>query len=116
MPGPATVTRGNIGLEMLLSAILTPPNVAANTTAVQTYTIQGLNLYDFIEMNQLSHIVGLSIGNCWVSATNTLSVQFVNSTGSAINSSPATQFILNVDRSENGYLGLVPQAFPSAIV
>jgi hypothetical protein len=101
---------------MILQALLTPPNVPANSSVVQTYPITGLNLLDFIDFNQQSHIAGLSIGNAWVSAQNVLSVQFINSTVAAINGSPATQYLVQVNRVENGYMGLVPAAFPTAIV
>lgn len=114
MPGPTTYTRGNIILEMLLIVTLTPPNVGANTTAEGSYTIKGVLPNDFIEINQLSHIVGLSIGNVRVTAADTLAIQFVNSTASPINGSPATTYILNVDRLENSSLGTT--AYPAVIV
>lgn len=113
MPGPTTVARGNVGLELILIVTLTPPNVGANTTAEGSYTIAGVLPNDFIEINQLSHIVGLSIGNVRVTAVNTVNIQFVNSTAAPINGSPATQYILNVDRMENTSLG--QSAFPSTI-
>lgn len=113
MPGPSVISRGNISLEMLLIVTLTPPNVGANTTVEGTYTIKGVLPNDFIEINQLSHIVGLSIGNVRVTAADTVSIQFVNSTASPINSSPATTYILNVDRMDNASLGTT--AFPAAI-
>lgn len=113
MPGPTTLTRGNVILEMLLIVTLTPPNVGANTTVEGSYTIQGLLPNDFIEINQLSHIVGLSIGNVRVTSANTASIQFVNSTAAPINGSAATTYILNVDRFENASMGQAQ--FPSSI-
>jgi hypothetical protein len=114
MPGPTTVVRGNVSLEMLLIVTLTPPNVGANTTAEGSYTVGGLLPNDFIEINQLSHIVGLSIGNVRVISPNTVNIQFVNSTAVAINGSPPTQYIFNVDRAENASLGQA--SFPSQVV
>jgi hypothetical protein len=100
---------------MVLQETLTPPNVGANNTAVQTYTINGLLLLDVVEINQLSHVAGLSVGNAWVSAANTLSVQFVNSTASPINSTPAQNFMLVVTRG-NPILSAGGYSFPTAIV
>jgi hypothetical protein len=111
MPSSATASRGNIILEVLLTVTLTTPSAPANTTTVQTYTIAGLQPNDFIEVNQLSHIVGLSIGNCWVSALNQLSIQFTNNTGSTI-SATSSAYLINVDRMENGY---ALQNFPATI-
>lgn len=115
MPGPSDRPMGNAALIMCLQESLTPPNVNANMTAVQTYTINGLLLNDVIDLNQLSHVVGLSVGNVWVSAANTLSVQFVNSTGSPINSTPAQSYVLTVIRG-NPTLSGSGYALPTAIV
>lgn len=109
-----TVVRGNVGLEMILIVTLTPPNVGANTTVEGSYTVPGVLPNDFIEINQQSHIVGLSIGNVRVTAPNTVNIQFVNSTGLAINGSPPTQYIFNLDRMENQSLGL--SAFPNQVI
>lgn len=68
---------------------LTPTSVAANTTAIQTFTVNGLAVGDSIDVNKPSHQVGLSIGNVFVSAANTLQIQYVNTTASPI--TPASE-------------------------
>jgi len=106
---------GNVALAMALQASLTPPNVAANTTATQTYTITGVQLNDILDFNQLSHVTGLSVGNMWVSSANTITVQWVNSTTSAINSTPAQSFVILVIRG-NPNLSASGYSLPTAIV
>jgi len=115
MPGASDRPMGNVALNMLLSASLTPPNVPANSTVVQTYTVTGVQLNDGLEFNQLSHVAGLSIGNMWVSAANTISVQYVNSTTSAINGTAAQSYILAVTRA-NPTLSAAGYALPTGIV
>jgi hypothetical protein len=115
MPGAADISRGNVGLQTVLQESLTPPNVAANATVLQTYTINGVLVNDMLEFNQLSHVAGLLVGNMWVSAANTISVQFVNTTTSPINSTPAQSFLIMVTRG-NPILAAGGYSFPTAIV
>lgn len=76
---------------------LTPAQVAANTSAEQTFTVPGLQVGDSIDVNKPSHQVGLSIGNVRVSAANTLAIQFVNTTASPITPT-AEQYIIGGQR------------------
>lgn len=115
MPGPAERAMGNIALEMALSASLTPPNVPANSTVLQTYTINGVQLNDILEFNQLSHVAGLLVGNMWVSAANTISVQYTNVTTGAINGTPAQSYVIAVTRG-NPNLAASGYSLPTAIV
>lgn len=82
--GATTITR-----MYNIKQTITPASVAANTTAVQTFTVNGLAVGDSIDVNKPSHQAGLSIGNVFVSAANTLQIQFVNTTGSPI--TPASE-------------------------
>ena len=64
MPSSTTIARGNVQLEALLSISVTPPaSMANNTTVETTYTVPGIALGDFIEINKPSHTTGLSIGD-----------------------------------------------------
>lgn len=72
-----------IGIYRILQ-LLTPASVAANTTAEQAFTVPGLAVGDSIDVNKPSHQAGLSVGNVRVSAANTLSIQFVNTTAGAL--------------------------------
>jgi hypothetical protein len=73
----------------VISQQLAPAAVGANTTAVQTFTVPGLLPGDSVDVNKPSHQVGLSIGNVFVTAANTLQIQYVNTSGASI--TPATE-------------------------
>jgi len=62
----------------------TPLSVAANTTAEQTVTVTGVTTSDIIYCNKPTHQAGLAVGQCRVTASNTVGVTFINATGGAI--------------------------------
>ena len=112
MPGAATPALGNESNDLLLYlAAVTVPNVGANGSASQTVTVQGVLVGDLISWNQQGVIAGLACDNIYVSAANTLSFYWTNTTGSPINSSAAQPFIIEVVRGQNspfGTAGLPP--------
>lgn len=111
MPSSTTIARGNVQLEAILQISISPPSyLAANTTSEITYTVPGIALGDFIEINKPSHTVGLSIGNIRASAANQIAIQWVNSTTSAITSPPNEQYLIVVSRFDG-----FPQTPPAAI-
>ena len=77
----------------VIKQTLTPAAVGANTTAEQTFTVNGLRVGDSIDINKASHQAGLSIGNVRVSANNTLAIQYVNTTAGSITPT-AEQYII----------------------
>lgn len=112
MPGSSTLQRGNEQFDMLcyLSAV-TVPNVNANSTATQTVTLNGVVVGDFIGWNQQSTVSGISVENIYVSAANTLTFLWSNTTGSNVTNTAAQPFIISVCRAD-----IVPYtALPSAI-
>lgn len=115
MPGPTRYAQGNAIMEMVIQATLTPTaSIAANTSVLATYTIQGLVVGDFVECNQQNHVAGICVGNMWVSASNVLSVQWVNTTTSTSSGSPSpTLFLLCVTRHENIAFGIAQ--YPTGI-
>lgn len=82
-----------IGAMYVINAALTPASVGANTTAIQTFTVNGLQVGDSVDINKPSHQTGLSIGNVYVSAANTLQIQYVNTTAGAITPTAETYII-----------------------
>jgi hypothetical protein len=66
------------------SVALTPASVAANTTAEQTFTVEGLVINDILTVNKPSLDAGLGIVNVRVSAADTLAITYINATGSPI--------------------------------
>lgn len=81
----------------IIRQTLTPAAVGANTTAEQTFTVPGLQVGDSIDINKASHQAGLSIGNVRVSATNTLAIQYVNTTAGSITPT-SEQYIIGGQR------------------
>lgn len=76
---------GNIGRMGMIGVTLTPASVAANITAEQTFTVQGLALGDFVEVSRPSALpAGTTLDNARVSAANTLALQFGNHTIGAL--------------------------------
>lgn len=72
---------------VVFTQALTPVSVAANTSAEQTFTItspNGLVASSPVWVNKPSAQVGLGISGVRVSASNTLAINYVNATGSAI--------------------------------
>jgi len=100
MPG-TTIGRGNVLYDYLCGPTLTPASVAANTTAPQSFTVPGLQVGDFVDVNsQNAQTAGIGIVNVRVTAANTLEIQFSNSTGGAL-TPVAGIYGINVTRPES---------------
>lgn len=67
-----------------LNATLSPAQVAANTTAEQTFTVTGVAVGDVIFVNKPTAQAGLGIAGVRVSAANQIAITFVNATASPI--------------------------------
>lgn len=65
-------------------AALTPAQVAANTTAEQTFTVTGLVVGGVVVVNKPTAQAGLGIVGARISANNTLAITFSNNTASPI--------------------------------
>ena len=59
-------------------------SIAANTSEEETYTVVGLDTDMVVMVNKPSLDAGIVVGNARVSAKDTLALQFINSTGSAV--------------------------------
>ena len=80
-----TVTRGNSHETFYIAPTLTPSSVAANTTAVQTFSVPGLQTTDIVLVvgyngNQTAGIWAAE-ADCLIA--NTLTIQFGNATALA---------------------------------
>ena len=80
MPGGSTPELGNTAFSQVILALITPAaSVTAATSTTSTYTINGLTLGQLIVIAPQSAVQALlDIGAAWVSAANTLSIQWVN--------------------------------------
>lgn len=101
MPGPSDIPRGNIQLSMLLGVPLSPVSVAANTTAEQTLTVNGLLVGDEVAVTKPAAQAGLGIVNARVTAANTLGITFSNNTGGPIVPTAAEIYVIAVNRPSN---------------
>ena len=81
-----TITRGNSHETFYIQPSLTPVSVAANTTAVQTFSLPGLQTTDIVTVIGYngSQITGIFIAEADCLAANVLSIQFGNLTSSGV--------------------------------
>lgn len=75
-----------------------PAQVAANTTAEQTFTVTGLLAGDVVFVNKPTSQAGLGIAGVRVSAANTIAVTFVNATASPITPTASETYQVGVIR------------------
>jgi len=81
---------------VVYSAALTPVAVAANTTAEQTFTVNGLTTADKVFVNKPTAQAGLGIVNVRVSAANTLAITYVNDTAGSLTPASETYQIVAI--------------------
>ena len=84
---------GSVPFTKMLTVNVNPAEVAANTSAAQTFDVPGLRVNMFPIVTAPSLAAGLVISHAWVSANDTLSVVFGNLTGLAINDAAQDIFI-----------------------
>ena len=67
MPGGSTAQRGNeLFAQVLYLPLVTVPNLPANVTVTQTFTVNGVQIGDLISWNQQSTVSGISVENVFV--------------------------------------------------
>lgn len=88
------VIMGNVKAFGVLTIAVDHGSVSANSTAEKTVTVPGLKTGDFVAVNKPSHESGLGIVNARVSANNTLAIQAMNTTGSAIDEASETYTVM----------------------
>lgn len=91
---------GNIVKEAVISVTLSPALIVLNTTAEQTFTVNGLKTGDWVCVNKPTAQAGLGIVGCRVSAANTLGITFSNNTGSSITPTAAQVYTVLVARPD----------------
>ncbi len=100
MPG-TTINRGNVLYTILVGPTLTPVAVAASTAAEQSFTVRGLLTTDVVDVTfNGAQTAGLGVGNARVSAADTLTIMFANSTAGILTPA-AGQYNITVSRPEN---------------
>jgi hypothetical protein len=99
----ATVQTGNGRFDTAIQFAVTPPiSLAAGATVTSNYIIPGLLVGDIItECFQGAQPIATTTLSIWVSAANTLSVQWFNSTAGTSTASPvAILTLIEVFRPE----------------
>lgn len=92
---------GNLVKQSVISVTLSPVAIVLNTTAEQTFTVNGLLLGDFVSCNKPTAQAGLGIVGCRVSAANTLAITFSNNTGLSITPTAAQVYKILVTRPDS---------------
>ena len=92
---------GNLVKQSVISVTLSPAAIVLNTTAEQTFTVNGLLLGDHVACNKPTAQAGLGIVGCRVSAANTLAITFSNNTGSSITPTAAQVYKILVTRPDS---------------
>lgn len=77
----------------VVSQSLDVTSVAANTTAERDFTVTGLKVGDYVMVNKPSLSAGLGVAGVRVKAADTLSITYVNATGSGIDPAAETYLI-----------------------
>lgn len=92
---------GNLVKQSVISVTLTPAAIVLNTTAEQTFTVNGLLPGDMVLVNKPTSQAGLGIVGSRVSAANTLAITFSNVTGSSITPTAAQTYLVLVSRPDS---------------
>ena len=92
---------GNLVKQSVISVTLSPAAIVLNTTAEQTFTVNGLLPGDFVSCNKPTSQAGLGIVGCRVSAANTFAITFSNNTGSSITPTAAQVYKILVSRPDS---------------
>ena len=92
---------GNLVKQSVISVTLSPVAIVLNTTAEQTFTVNGLLPGDFVSCNKPTSQAGLGIVGCRVSAANTLAITFSNNTGLSITPTAAQVYKILVTRPDS---------------
>ena len=98
---------GNLKAAWLLTLTIDVASVAANTTAEQDFTVNGLKTADLVFVNKPSLNAGLGVCNARVKSANTLSLTFNNNTAAAID--PGSEaYTLLIVRPESSLATALP--------
>lgn len=96
-------------MPKFIKVVLSPALIAANTSAEQTFTVNGLAVGDFVTISKPTAQAGLAIVGVRVSAVNQIGVVFGNFTGSGITPTASeTYLVAHVPALLNPQANVVP--------
>ena len=100
-PGPNIVSPSIQRGQAVLSVTATAQTAVKSTVTSVNYTVNGLAVGDFVSVQPTKSVgTGVSLGSAWVSAANTLTVQYINATAG------------DVTTAADVYLVLVARSYP----
>jgi hypothetical protein len=103
------IITGNVTSFGVAAVALSPAEVAANTSAEQTFTLPGLRAGDVIVgVSKPTTQAGLGIVGWRVSAANTVAITFVNATGSPITPTASQTYLITWARRDAVQSGIAP--------
>ena len=82
-----------LGLK-ILQATVDLGSVAANTSEEETFTLSGVQVGDFVVVQKEDLEAGIILGSARVEAADTVTVEVINATGSAVDAASATMKVL----------------------
>jgi hypothetical protein len=92
---------GNLVKQSVISVTLSPALIVLNTTAEQTFTVNGLLPGDMVLVNKPTTQAGLGIVGSRVSAANTLAITFSNNTAASITPTAGQTYLVLVSRPDS---------------
>jgi hypothetical protein len=96
------IPRGNLVRLAVVSVVLSPAQVAANTTAEQTFTVPGVRPNDFLMgVSKPTSQAGIGVVNARVSAASQVAITFSNNTAGAITPTASETYQLLMARSDS---------------
>jgi hypothetical protein len=95
---------GNVAQLYVMKATLSPAEVAAATSAEQTFTVPGLKLGRDMVMgvSKPTTNAGLGIVGARVSADNTLALTIMNATAGALTATASQVYMIAIARIDGG--------------
>jgi hypothetical protein len=76
----------------VITAALTPGEIAANISEEEAYTVAGVAVGDAVAVNKPTLDAGLGIVGCRVSAADEVSIQWMNATSGALTPTAAETY------------------------
>lgn len=90
------IINGNVAAINLVQVTWNIPSIAANTTEEETFTLAGVKTGDFVSVSKNDLDAGIMFGSARVTAADTIGVQLVNATGTAVDAASETVKVLVV--------------------
>ncbi len=112
MPGHTRNPLGNILMAELVKNDTLVGTTSSATSFNQTVTLTGITKYDIVEVFPPSIVTGVCVGSV-ISAANSITIQWMNTTGGSVTTPSASTtlpYLFRVTRQENAGFQHLPRA------